>query len=279
MFFLLSIKPDNFLMGLNRRGNQVNLIDFGLSKKYRDPRNQRHIPYRDGKSLTGTARYASINTHLGVGIKYLNIEQSRRDDLEALGYVLVYFCRGQLPWQGLKGVTKKLKYDAIMEKKITTSIQDLCYGLPREFQFYFDYVRKLRFEDTPDYYKLRQMFRDLFVRQGYIFDYIFDWILVKEEVRNYLCSAIGNRLVEIPHIELQTKILPQSKRTVPQWKCLEQPTYNKNVFKYFFANKIRPTDDKDPFLYSKIQNLYPIYQKGVFHLAPFPRDRAKWIYS
>ncbi|KAJ2997107.1 serine/threonine protein kinase [Globomyces sp. JEL0801] len=173
-FLHRDIKPDNFLMGINKRGNQVNAIDFGLSKKYKDPRTNRHIPYRDGKSLTGTARYASINTHLGV-------EQSRRDDLEALGYVLIYFCRGSLPWQGMKGNTKKVKYDAIMEKKISTSTADLCAGLPREFVFYLDYVRKLRFEDTPDYSRLRQMFRDLFIQQGFVYDYVFDWILVKEE--------------------------------------------------------------------------------------------------
>jgi casein kinase I family protein HRR25 len=174
-FLHRDIKPDNFLMGLSKRGNQVNAIDFGLSKKYRDPRTNLHIPYRDGKSLTGTARYASINTHLGV-------EQSRRDDLEALGYVLIYFCKGQLPWQGMKGNTKKLKYDAIMEKKITTSTEDLCQGLPKEFMYYLEYVRKLRFEDVPDYQKLRQLFRDLFIKQGYVFDYMFDWIVVKEEV-------------------------------------------------------------------------------------------------
>jgi casein kinase I family protein HRR25 len=82
----------------------------------------------------------------------------------------------------MKGNTKKVKYDAIMEKKITTTTEDLCHGLPREFVFYLDYVRKLRFEDTPDYQRLRQMFRDLFIRQGYVFDYMFDWIRVKEEV-------------------------------------------------------------------------------------------------
>ena len=169
-FIHRDIKPDNFLMGIGKRGNQVNVIDFGLAKKYRDPKTHLHIPYRENKNLTGTARYTSINTHLGV-------EQSRRDDMESLGYVLMYFLRGALPWQGLKAATKKQKYDRIMEKKMTTPTEFLCRGFPNEFAIYLNYCRSLRFDDKPDYSYLRKLFRDLFVREGLQYDYVFDWSL------------------------------------------------------------------------------------------------------
>ncbi|KAI5781006.1 kinase-like domain-containing protein [Peziza echinospora] len=171
-FIHRDIKPDNFLMGIGKRGNQVNVIDFGLAKKYRDPKTHFHIPYRENKNLTGTARYASINTHLGV-------EQSRRDDMESLGYVMLYFCRGSLPWQGLKAATKKQKYDRIMEKKMTTPTEVLCRGFPNEFAIYLNYTRSLRFDDKPDYSYLRKIFRDLFVREGFQYDYVFDWTVYK----------------------------------------------------------------------------------------------------
>ncbi|XP_042480258.1 casein kinase 1-like protein 2 [Macadamia integrifolia] len=171
-FLHRDIKPDNFLMGLGRRANQVYVIDFGLAKKYRDTSTHQHIPYRENKNLTGTARYASMNTHLG-------IEQSRRDDLESLGYVLMYFLRGSLPWQGLKAGTKKQKYEKISERKVSTSIEALCRGYPTEFASYFHYCRSLRFDDKPDYAYLKRIFRDLFIREGFQFDYVFDWTILK----------------------------------------------------------------------------------------------------
>ncbi|KAJ3014104.1 UNVERIFIED_CONTAM: serine/threonine protein kinase [Siphonaria sp. JEL0065] len=168
-FLHRDIKPDNFLMGLGRTANTVHIIDFGLAKKYRDSRTHLHIPYKENKSLTGTARYASVNTHLGV-------EQSRRDDLESIGYLLMYFCRGSLPWQGLKAATKKQKYDRIRDKKLSTTPAALCAGHPREFEVYLNYVRGLRFDDKPDYAFLKKLFQDLYARLGYVEETEgFDW--------------------------------------------------------------------------------------------------------
>merc|ERR1719352_824342 len=137
---------------------------------YRDLKTHQHIPYKGNKLLTGTARYASVNTHLG-------IEQGRRDDLESLGYVLMYFLRGSLPWQGLHATDKKHKYDLISEKKMSTPVEVLCRGYPSEFGTYLNYCRSLKFADKPDYSYLRKMFKDLFFREGYAYDHNFDWTL------------------------------------------------------------------------------------------------------
>ena len=142
------IKPENFLIGMQEKANIIYLIDFGLSKRYKNPKTHQHSPYREGRSLTGTARYVSINTHLG-------IEQSRRDDLESIGYVFVYFLKGVLPWQGLKTGNR---YTRIMEKKLQIPTEILCYGLPEELIFYLNYCKSLRFEDRPDYDYLRGLF-------------------------------------------------------------------------------------------------------------------------
>ncbi|KAJ1674642.1 serine/threonine protein kinase, partial [Spiromyces aspiralis] len=211
-FIHRDIKPDNFLMGISRRINLVHIIDFGLAKKYRDPRTHFHIPYRENKNLTGTARYASINTHLG-------IEQSRRDDLESLGYVLMYFLRGSLPWQGLKAATKKQKYDRIMEKKMSTSTEALCRGFPAEFAIYLNYTRSLRFDDKPDYAYLKCLFRDLFVRSGLKYDYVFDWTVLKEK-SNAVPSTAANAAIAAGPVPAAGDIDP--KLSADPWSKVPQ---------------------------------------------------------
>lgn len=166
---------------------QVFVIDFGLAKKFREskaPVLKGHIPYREDKNLTGTARYASINAHLG-------IEQSRRDDMEAIGYVLMYFLRGSLPWQGVKAHTKKQKYDKISEKKMTTPVETLCQGYPNEFAMYLNYTRGLRFDETPDYTYVRQLFRILTRSLGHKYDFMFDWVLLKPKTEATQMTAMN----------------------------------------------------------------------------------------
>ncbi len=155
-------------MGIGKHEYVVNIIDFGLAKKFRDPHTYLHIPYRENQDLTGTARYSSINAHVGV-------EQARRDDLESLAYVLIYFLRGSLPWQDVEAMTKKRKHDKIKHKKLSTSVDSLCCGLPSEFGVFLNYARTLHFNAKPDYSYLRKLFRDLFLREGFQRDYHFDW--------------------------------------------------------------------------------------------------------
>ncbi|KAG1443621.1 hypothetical protein G6F56_010607 [Rhizopus delemar] len=155
------IKPDNFLMG--RPGtvyaDQVFMIDYGMAKLYRDPKTKKHVPYREHKSLSGTARYMSTHTHLGR-------EQSRRDDLEALGHVFMYFLRGSLPWQGIKATNNKEKYEKIGACKQATTTKELCSEFPEEFAIYVEYVRMLKFEETPDYNFLRGLFDRTMAKDG-----------------------------------------------------------------------------------------------------------------
>lgn len=185
-FLHRDIKPDNFLMGVGKKAHHMYIIDYGLAKKFIDSHTNEHIPFRDGKSLTGTARYASINAHLGY-------EQARRDDLESLGYIFIYFLRGSLPWQGLKADNKDDKYKVICEKKQKTSLETLCKGVPVEFVQYLSTIKSLEFTDKPDYTQLRRNFRDLFMREGFQMDYVFDWTIkrIRESRASSFTSSVA----------------------------------------------------------------------------------------
>uniref|UniRef100_A0A1I8G0I1 Protein kinase domain-containing protein n=1 Tax=Macrostomum lignano TaxID=282301 RepID=A0A1I8G0I1_9PLAT len=168
--------PENFLIGrqTTRRQHIIHIIDFGLAKEYIDKDTGKHIPYREHKSLTGTARYMSINTHLGK-------EQSRRDDLEALGHMFMYFLRGSLPWQGLKADNLKERYQKIGDTKRATPIEVLCEGFPEELASYLRYVRGLDFYQDPDYAFLRSLFTELMAKNGWSCDWDFDWLSRQEQ--------------------------------------------------------------------------------------------------
>lgn len=164
------IKPDNFMMGAGANSSNLYIIDFGLSKEFQNPITHSHIPFRQKLNLTGTARYASINALSGN-------EQSRRDDLESLGYMFVYMLKGSLPWQGLPAKTSAQKYQRILDVKTNTSIDLLCHGIPQAFAQYLHAVRSLEFEEEPKYSEYRKIFRKLFMESGFEYDSLYDWSL------------------------------------------------------------------------------------------------------
>ncbi|EGN97475.1 hypothetical protein SERLA73DRAFT_92593 [Serpula lacrymans var. lacrymans S7.3] len=180
------VKPANFVMGTDKATDLVNVIDFGLAKKFRDPRTGSHVPYKqDNQHGVGTSLFAAINTHRG-------IECSRRDDLESLAYMLVYFIRGTLPWRRIKGSTVSETWDAIRDKKIEVESL-LTVGLPIEFDVLYKYARGLEFEDLPDYDGLRALFRGLAKKKGIDYDNVYDWTLGNEKVKKRFCEACNAR--------------------------------------------------------------------------------------
>lgn len=145
------IKPSNFVIGRTKEDNQmIYLIDFGLSRFYEDPNTLIHIPYKIDKYMTGNARYTSVSSLLGV-------EQSRKDDLESIGYILIYLSKGILPWQGIKTKNKIERHIKIKNSKLVITPEELCSGLPYNFLKYFHYVKGLQFTDKPNYDYLRSL--------------------------------------------------------------------------------------------------------------------------
>ncbi|KAJ3008056.1 casein kinase I [Thoreauomyces humboldtii] len=199
------IKPDNFLIGRIPRYNDkvtedpassdpysivlnhslkdkpsaasmIYIVDFGMVKQYRDPRTLVHIPYREKKSLSGTARYMSIHTHLGR-------EQGRRDDIEALCHVFFYLLNSHLPWQGLKANSNRQKYERIGEVKQAVAIEDLGRPNPVEFGYLLEYARNMQFDEEPNYDGLCEMINQVMRRENLEDDGVFDWMAVLDQQR------------------------------------------------------------------------------------------------
>ena len=179
------VKPDNCVMGREELNENLYLIDFGLAKKYRSTRTLKQYPLTKKKRLTGTARYASINAMEGY-------EQSRRDDMESVGYILAYFLRGSLPWQGLKLKSKENKYKNILEKKKEISSEELFKGFPNEFVEILEYTKQLDYLEEPEYQMLRNKLLDLCKRLKYNFDFIYDWTTERDLEKRKMKKVVNS---------------------------------------------------------------------------------------
>ena len=169
------IKPDNFMTGREKEDNKIYIIDFGLAKKYYSVSKKSHIKFRTGKNLIGTARYCGRNAHKGY-------EQGRRDDIESIGYVLMYFLNGILPWQGLKAMKGEDQFEKIAEKKNNTSFEELTRNNPEEFLLYFKHCDSLKFEDEPNYEYLISLFKTMINK--YCIDCLYDYDWKKNKIPN-----------------------------------------------------------------------------------------------
>ena len=181
------IKPDNFMTGRGENEKNIYIIDFGLAKKYYSVSKAQHIKFTTGKHLIGTARYCARNAHRGY-------EQGRRDDIESIGYVLMYFLLGVLPWQGLKIKKNEDQFEKIAEKKYTTPFEELTEGQPEEFLIFFKYIDKLNFEDQPNYIYLIGLFQtmiDKYCRECF---YDFDW-------KKDSCTYVSRELKETKNLD------------------------------------------------------------------------------
>ena len=184
------IKPDNFVLGANEYNAYLYLVDFGLAKKYRSSKNLKQIPYLKKKKLTGTARYASIHA-------MEEMEQSRRDDLEAVSYVIMYFIRGNLPWQGLKLKSNEDRYQKILEKKKEISTEELCSEYPKVFYEFVKYAKGMKYYEEPKYDELKNKFVDWVTNvKNEKFDYVYDWttnedIKLRKEEFNINCENLN----------------------------------------------------------------------------------------
>lgn len=167
-----NISPKTLLMGLQRESHVVFLGDFSLARRFRNPKNLSHLSFKTNQLQIEAPEFLSLNGQMG-------LELSRRDDLESLGLALVYFLQGGLPWEKLPPAANKTEHDLMTDRKLKTSVEELCHGLPFEFSTYLNYCRTLDFEEEPDYAWLKRLFFQLMSEAGFAFDFEFDWVASK----------------------------------------------------------------------------------------------------
>jgi casein kinase I family protein HRR25 len=216
------IKPDNFVMGRGEKSKYLYLLDFGLAKKYRSSTTLKHYPMIKKKNLTGTARYASINALNG-------LTQSRRDDLEAVGYVLLYFLRGKLPWQGLHVKNKEDRYHRIMEIKMETTPNNLCKGFPKEFEEYVDYTRNLEYEQDPDYDYLKNLFYSILKEDKNNSENIYDWDIGNKTLNTITTSNTSQKAFLLKDKEKEKQRQRDKKENRNNNFIDIQNIFNKNI--------------------------------------------------
>ena len=162
------IKPANFLVG-NPDTSQIYLIDFGNARKYRSSRTGKHLPFNKNYKIYGTTIFLSLNVLRG-------IEQTRKDELESLGLVIIYLYKGYLPWSNYKFKDIFQALEKIKSIKESLPLKQLCKGLPVEIYEYMNYIKNMNFDDKPDYRYLQSLFLNILKKIGEKNDLYFSWV-------------------------------------------------------------------------------------------------------
>ena len=254
------IKPANINIGIGQMEKFLFLIDFGLSKKYRSSSTKMHYQFEQNKKLIGNARYSSINALEGG-------TQSRRDDLESLGYMLIYLCLGRLPWQGLVSNSKEDKYYKIRETKKKVTPAELCETLPNEFEQYIKYTRNLKYEEDPDYNYLKNLFVSVLKKNNWEFNYYYDWdqtTLSNEEVisiNNSLSSFTNtNQEKKIPKLYTKISELKNERKLFGENFEVERFVFDieeDSNFNFMQRNQNNPENENDIEIYNYSNSMAP----------------------
>ena len=255
------IKPDNFMTGREENENKIYIIDFGLAKKYFSTSKNSHIKFCTGKSLTGTARYCARNAHRGY-------EQSRRDDIESIGYVLMYFLLGSLPWQGLKIKQGEEQFQKIAEKKYNTPFEELCKGQPNEFLMYFKHVDSLEFEEEPNYDFLIGLFQEMINKYCVNCYYDFDWkkntmkhlnesqqingkdvslLVNKNNGQSTLNESKNGTKLEVNNDDFEGENIKKDNFYIKEHLNFEETNFNNSDFNYTNMNNFNNSNDNNNF--------------------------------